>query len=480
MRVLLINPSYHNVYANVASAEGFSPPLGLLYIAAYLRREGHEVAVIDANAEQIPPVGIERAIPEGYDVVGTTAFTPSINSSVEVLKAAKNKFPRIVTVIGGAHISVAGKETLEKFPVIDFGVIGEGEETAAELLKHLENGLPVDKISGLVFRKNDTVICNPRRLMIEDLDRIPLPAYDLIPMNNYRIPIHHVGFGRKVPLGPFSLIFTSRGCPMACSFCASKTIWGKKVRYRSAENVLAEIETLHRRFGVRVFDIADDIFTINKTRLHNILDGIIDRGLDIFFNCLSRVDTITEEDLSKMKRAGCYLIRYGVESGSEDILDRMHKHINTEQVVEAFRQTNLAGISCTASFLIGHPGETEETVMKTVQLARRIDANLYHFFIAVPYPGTELFDIARRDNLLYEDTGWEHWKQYPDIGVMRTEALSREDLIRLRNDAYKKVYLNPKFIWKSIMRIRSWGQAVMYAKGAAAVLKLIDRRMTSR
>ena len=473
MKILLINPPYHDVYSMIASAEGISPPLGLAYIAAFLRDHGHEVRIIDANAEEITLDKLGQHIPEGFDIVGTTSFTPSVNNSGEVLRLAKAKFTQIRTIMGGAHITVAGKETMDEFPEIDFGIVGEGERTALELIDSLAANRPVCSIKGLIFREGTEVIQNERRSPIENLDNLSFPAYDLLPTSLYRLPIHHVGFGHKVPIGPFSLIFTSRGCPMNCTFCASKTIWGKRVRYRSAEDVLSEVRMLVRDFGVKVIDIADDIFTINKKRLHMILDGIIDMQLNMHFNCLSRVDTITRSDIRKMKRAGCYLIRYGVESGSQKILKRMRKNIEPEQAIRAFRMTNEAGIACTASFIIGHPGETEETVKETIDLAKRLNSTLNHFFMAVPYPGTELYRIAKREKLILEDTDWKHWIQFPEKGVLRTEALDQEDLAQLRKKAYREVYFSPMFLWKSLKRIKTWDHVRMYIRGALAVWSVL-------
>jgi radical SAM superfamily enzyme YgiQ (UPF0313 family) len=477
MKILLINPPYHRVYANVAAAEGISPPLGLAYVAAYLREHGHDVKLVDANAEQIPLKRLCERLPERFDIVGTTSFTPSIESSIGAIRAAIKKNPEAKSVIGGAHMTVAAKETMAAYPEIDFGVMGEGEETIVELADRLEAGASPESVRGLVFRRGERIIENEARPFIEELDKLPFPAYDLLPLERYRIPIHHVGFGKRVPVHPFFLIFTSRGCPMNCTFCASKTIWGRRVRYRSAENVLSEIEILYHRYGVRVIDIADDIFTIHKKRLHAIIDGICERKLQIHFNCLSRVDTVTEEDLKKLKRAGCYLIRYGIESGSQKILDRMHKSITPEQVEKTIGMTNRVGIACTASFMIGHPGETKETALKTIRLAKGIDANLYHFFIAVPYPGTELYKIAKREKLIRDNSDWIQWTQFPEKGVLRTESLSCEDLVKLRDKAYREVYLNIRFIWKCMTRIRTWNQGVMYLRGALAVLTLLGKRI---
>ena len=474
MKVLLINPPWHQeIYSNlVASLAGFSQPLGLASIAAYLRVHGHEVRIIDANTEQISLGRLAEYLPEGFRVIGTTSLTPSVDTSVKVMQLAKNKFPRVKTMMGGVHITAVGKEIMGKIPEIDFGVIGEGEETVLELADSLENNKSTDNIKGLIYRKGEEVIQNERRPPIANLDKLPFFAYDLLPMDKYRLPAHHIGFNRKVPIGRFALVFTSRGCPARCGFCSSKLIWGRTVRFRSARYVVEEIEMLVGRFGVKVVEFADDVFTLDKRRLHDILDGIIAKRLNIHFNCLSRVDTIALEDLEKMKKAGCYLIRYGVESGSQKILERMHKNITAEQVIKTLGMTKKAKIASSVSFMIGYLGETEQTVKETIALAKQIDADRTLFFIAVPFPGTEFFEIAKKENLILEAVGGERWALLSRKGILQTESLSREDLIRLRNKAYHEVGINPKHLWRYIRRIRTWAQVKICIKGFIAMLTL--------
>jgi len=478
MKILLINPPWHDkVYSKtVASLAGFTPPIGLASIAAYLRKHGHEVRIIDANAEQISIKELPKYISKGFHIVGTTSLTPSINSSLEVLYVAKKQCPGIITIMGGVHITAMGKETLENFPDIDFGIIGEGEETVLELVNSITGNKQVDSIKGLVFRRGKDVIQNERRPLIRDLDKLPFPAYDLLPMEKYRIAAHHAGFGRNIPMRPFSLIGTTRGCPEDCGFCCSKMMWERKVCVRSPEKVVEEIELLAHKFGVRVFDIADDIFTLNKKRLHDILDRIIARKLNIHFNCLSHVGMVTQEDLTKMKEAGCYLIRFGIESGSQKVLNKMHKNITPEKAIETFRLVKKAKIACAACFMIGYLGETEETVQETIELAGRLDADRYFIFTAIPYPGTEFYETAQKENLIAEPPGGRSWLILPRRGVIKTESLSQEDIILFRNRAYRMICFNLKYMWKFIRGIRTWEQAKMCAKGIIVILMSTGRK----
>ena len=474
MKILLVNPPYSDVYTRVSTAEGVVPPLGLAYLAAYIREKGFNVQILDANALEIPIENIKDHIPHDVDIVGTVSFTPSLNKSCKILSICKNINPNIVTVLGGAHISALPKDTIEKYDSVDIGVIGEGEITFGELIEAIRDKKDLSDVKGICFRKDKEIIINEPRGLIEDIDILPFPAYDLLPMNKYCVPLHHVGFGEKIPTKPFAVIFTSRGCPFNCTYCASKVIWTRKVRYRSSKNILDEIDILVKKHNIKVLDIADDVFTINKKVFNEVLDGLIARNYNLHFNCLSRVDTVDLDMLKKLKKAKCYLIRYGVESGSQKVLDLMKKGIKVEQVIQAFKLTHKAKIPSSACFIIGHPGETKETVKQTIWLAKKIDPIIAHFFVALPLVGTELYDIAKENKLIVNDTDWEQWIQTPDMPILRSEKLSVKDIKNLRNKAYRSFFLRPSYIIKSILRIRTLGQIKLYWNGLLAVLKLTN------
>lgn len=474
MKVLLVNPPYHEVYSKVSTAEGVTPPLGLAYIASYLRSNDIDVEILDANALQININALYNLSTKfrSFDIVAVPSFTPSINKSVKVLEIAKKINPECVTVMGGSHITAIPVETMEAYPVIDFAVLGEGEKTFLELVRALDENRNPSEVDGIAYRMNGGIKLTKSRKLIENLDELPFPAYDLLPMNKYRIPLHHVGFGKNVPLKPFAVVFTSRGCPFNCTYCASKVIWGRQVRFRSPENVLDEIDYLVTKYKLRVLDVADDIFTINNKRANAILDGLIERKYDLHFNCLSRVDTINRDLLEKMKKAGCYLIRFGVESGSQKILDRMKKQVKISKIKEAFKLTKEVGIPATASFMLGHPGETQQTAQETINIAKEIDPYLAHFFITIPLVGTEVYEIAKRDNLIV-DRDWSYWVQMTSAPVLRTEELSPEDLVKLRKKAYMSFYFRVSFLISCIRRIKHPSQVTGYLKGIFAVRSLI-------
>ncbi len=470
MKVLLVNPPYKEVYAKVELDE-IVPPLGLAYLASYLRENGIEVDIYDANALGTNIDELEETMPNNFDIIGVPSFTPSISKSVNILQIGKKINPSCITLMGGPHITGLPKGTMESYPIIDIGVLGEGEVTALELINALRAEGNLKEINGIIFREDGELVETPRREFIEDLDTLPFPAYDLLPMERYQLPLHHVGFGRNIDIKPFFLMFASRGCPFRCTYCASKVMWSKKVRYRSAENILKEIDYLVENYGIVVLDFADDIFTLNKKRLNTILDGLIERDYNLHFNCLSRVNTISKEEVLKLKEAKCYLIRFGVESGSPKILEKMKKDITINQIKNAFRITRDGGVSSSASFIIGHPGETKETARETIDLAKEINPIMAHFFIAIPLVGTELYSMARENNLIVNED-WEFWKQMPETPVVRTEELTPDDLIDIRKTAYREFYIRPSYIINSISRIRNFGQIKLYLNGLRAVLNL--------
>lgn len=470
LKVLLVNPPYKEVYAKVELDE-VVPPLGLAYLASYLRENAIEVDIYDANALGTNIDKLKEKLPKDFDIIGVPSFTPSISKSAKALQIGKEINPDCVTLMGGPHITGLPEGTMDSYPVIDVGVLGEGEVTTLELVRALEAKSDLRKINGIIFREKNELVETPRRDFIEDLDVLPFPAYDLLPMDRYQLPLHHVGFGRNIDIKPFFLMFTSRGCPFRCTYCASKVMWGRKVRYRSAENIIKEIDYLVEHHGIRVLDFADDIFTLNKKRLSTILDMLIERDYNLHFNCLSRVNTISKEEALKLKKAKCYLIRFGVESGSQKILDMMKKDITISQIKNAFRLTREAGISSSASFILGHPGETQETAKETIDLAKEINPAMAHFFIAIPLVGTELYSMARENNFIVNEN-WEFWKQMPETPVIRTEELAPEDLVDIRKKAYREFYIRPSYILTSISRIRNVGQIKLYLKGLKAVLHL--------
>lgn len=443
MKVVLINPPI-TTNLETASILGLkAPPLGLAYIAGVLEKEGYDVKIIDAPALDISNEKLGAMLKkESPDVIGVTSTTPTIYDAVKAIITAKRSCPYTITVMGGYHITFLPEETMMMCPALDIGVIGEGEATMVDLLKSLEEKKPMSEVDGIVYRKDGKIVRNRPRKLIENLDEIPFPARHLLPLDRYTI------LGEKRRLGN---VMTSRGCPFSCIFCSSSLFYGRRFRARSPKNVVDEIEELVYKYKIRSIEIVDDAFTINLKRAWEIAKEIINRGLDIWWACGARVDLVTKELLKMFKRAGCEVIYYGIESGSEKVLKILKKGITLEQVKKAVKWAKEVGMEVVGSFIIGTPGETKEDVMKTINFAKNCDIDFAQFTAMTPYPGTEVYEIAKREGLLLT----KDWSKYTTIlPVMKTKELSAKEISLLIEKAYRAFYLRPKFIIKQLMKGR--------------------------
>jgi len=469
MKVLLINPpwSIKEQYATEIYRVGaVLPPLGLAYIASVLEENGYGVEILDCIAQQIILDSLGKQIESRKpDIIGITCLTPMAPRSMEAARVAKEAAPNSIVVLGGAHPSVLPTETLQDNS-IDIAVVGEGEHTMLELVRCIEAKGNLEKVPGVVFRKNGELIKTlPRPLT--DLDLLPLPARHLLPMKRYRpTAANH----RRLPC---HTMITSRGCPFNCTYC-SNAIFGRKYRASSPQNVVKEMEHLVSEYGAKEILFWDDVFTLNQQRTGRICELIIERGLNIPWTCESRVDCVTEDLLAQMRKAGCWQIGYGVESGDQEVIDTIKKGITLEQVEEAFKWTKKAGIDTRAYLMIGLPGETREQVLKTIDIAKRLDADIAQFCITTPYPGTELFETAKNEGTL-KTVDWLNYILIPDEPVYVTKLLTAEDLRYLLQKAYKEFYFRPSYIVKRMLKTRSLSDVRKYKEAFLAILSLKER-----
>ena len=419
------------------------PPLGLAYLAAVLENDGHSVRIIDAPTLNLSLSQIGRELEHDQpDIVGVTSTTPTIYEALSVIRKAKRVCPNAVTVVGGPHASFFAAETLKECKELDVVCRGEGERTTVELAQAIERKEGLSKVKGIIFRSGDNIVETTPQPWIKDLDSLPFPARHLLPMDKYTI------LGKRSTIGN---IISSRGCPFNCAFCASSLLFGRIFRARSPKNVVDEMEQLIYGYHPETIEFSDDLFTLDKKRTEAICDEIKRRGLDIAWACSSRVDTISRALLQKMKRAGCMLIYYGVESGSQRILNLMKKHVRIEQIVKAIRWTKEVGIETLASFIIGFPGETREDVEKTIAFAKKLDTDYAQFSFATPYPGTELYRLAKEKGLLLT----EDWSQYTaGKPIIAVDDSTKDDLIKLLKKAYQRFYLSPKLLLRHLRRCR--------------------------
>ena len=474
MRVLLINPPYTTEDRYGKDLGKFGPlnePLGLAYLAAKLEQGGHEVSILDAPALGLTSMGICRLVEEkAYDLIGVTMLTPMYNRSVEVVKALKHVFPEITMVVGGPHPTILPRETLLGNKEIDFVVIGEGELIFLSLVNALEKGGNWDEIPGIAFRENNTLFINQPPEMISNLDELPIPARHLLPMHAYHMTKSRTESGHAFTVS------VARGCPFNCAFCCR--IFGRKVRHHSVGRIIEEIGILVNDYGAQEINLEADTLSINKQFIHSLCDGIIRSGLskNITWTCESRVDTVNEEMLKKMKEAGCWQISYGVETGSQRLLKLIHKDISLDQIEKTFAITKRTGISIRAFFMLGIPTETRQESLKTISFAKKLDARWSQFTLCTPFPGTELHDLAVQEGGLRS----QNWADYKTHGgwtegglAYVPEGRSVEEMKRLQKQAYRTVYLRPRVFMRFLRDIDSLKKLKEYTIGFWILLKTV-------
>lgn len=448
--ILLINP---NVSKISDTGEGVLPPLGLCYISAYVKNQGGKSEVLDANVLNLDDHQLLQLIKEKAPrIIGFTATTPLITEVGRLSALIKKQYGDLIIIVGGPHVTVLPELTLKQNHDIDIVVRGEGEKTTFELIDHLKKSSQIDysQIKGITYRDSiGQIVSSASQEILADLNSLPLPDRSDLPNHKYHPSIKW--FNRT----PFATVMTSRGCPNDCIFCASKFILGRTVRFRSPENVLEELEQLVKNYGVKEIMFYDDTFTIDKDRIYKLCDLMITSKLNITWGCLSRVDRIDKDLLFKMRQAGCHIMCYGVESGSEEMLKAIRKNINLKQVKEAILATRQVGIDCSASFVFGVPGETADTMKKTIDFALEIDPLFAQFYRVVPYPGTDLFKMY----LDSHDISSIDWEEFLEIGnadkLMKLDTISEEEFNRLLKLSYLRFYLRPKKIMQLIIKMVS-------------------------
>jgi len=411
MRILLINPPY-------AASEPPRIPMGLLYIGAVLGEAGHDVKLEDLLVSKPSPERIKGAI-EKFDpaMVGVTSVTMNYPDASAILRYIKEISPSIKTVVGGPHATFCWEQIGKEEPWVDVVVIGEGEETARELAATLSKGGDASKVAGIAWRNGSDggFTLNGPRELIEDLDSLPPPARHLFPISRYRALRMDAG------------LTSGRGCPFSCIFCVGPKMVGRKPRLRSPKPVVDELEDV-LRMGFESIALSDDHFAMNRKHAFAVCDEIISRGVVADLNIFVRADSVDEEMLSKMYAAGCRKVLFGVESGVQEIVDRIKKRQNLEMLREKVKLTKSMGIDVQASFIMGLPGESRETLMKTFEYARTL-GTFYGMHVLAPLPGSEIYEKAEEYGMtiLHRD-----WRRYDaNQAVTSTKSLPAEELDRV-------------------------------------------------
>jgi anaerobic magnesium-protoporphyrin IX monomethyl ester cyclase len=404
------------------------PPLGLAYIAAVLEKNGIDVDILDAWTLDLPIQKVlERVGEASPKVVGITCDATRVNVTKEIAKGVKELDKQIKVVIGGPFPTCYPQYFREN---IDAVALGEGEYTMLELVRKLDHGF--DDVMGISLFKNERLYATPRRPPIENLDELPFPARHLLPMDKY--------FTLLASKAPVTSMFTSRGCPFECAFCSVPYQWGRRYRMHSPRYVVSEIEHLAENYGIKEVDFKDSDFTLNPDRTDKFCHSMIERKVDVRWFCNSRVTGMTKARLEKMKRAGCSLLLFGVESGDPDTLEHIRKHITLKDAEDAFKNARDVGIATFAYFIIGFPGETKKSIQRTIDFARKLKPSYVAFSLATPYPKTELWDWVIERGLLEEDSiNWDTFSFY-DVNLP-VEDLSATELKKIQTRAMKRFYV---------------------------------------
>jgi len=467
MKVLLIYPPKLNLIHNnlpefVSLESGNYPPLGIMYLAGYLEQNSAcDVFLIDAQVEGMDYFGLEKRMEEiSPDVVGIYASTLTLADVILTSRLAKKINPHIHVSIGGPHISIYPQEALS-FDSVDSVIIGEGEEVFAHLLNLIKSNNLRPSLNGLLIKNDGQILGSKNPAFIEDLDSLPFPARHHLPFKKYSSVISLNN--------PITNLISSRGCPFNCLYCFDGQ---KAYRARTPKSVIDEIESCVK-LGINEFFFFDDTFGVNRDRVLGICDGIIERGLNISWNIRTRVNTVDEEVLRKLKKAGCHLIVYGIEAGTDQILKVLRKGTSVSEAEKALRLTRSMGITSIANFMLGSPQEKREHILKTIDFAIKLDPDYAQFAVTTPYPGTDLYFMALEKGLFKKST-WESFAINPDknfIPPLWEEFFTYQELKNFLALAYKHFYFRPKYVFRQMKKISSINDFLVKSKAALAMFR---------
>ena len=487
MNILLIDPpfyrfiKYYNRYV----------PLGLTYLAAVLRDNGHKVQIYDADANvdkssRMDYSDLESKYPEYLkgvndlshpiwndlrktlkdikpDLVGINLFTTKLAAGFRTAQITKEILHDIPVVIGGPHPSVNADEALRISPFVDYAIRGEGERAFLQLVEALEHKKPYSEIKGLSYKQDRQVRHNPDVSFIDDLDRIPYPAKDLL-INSDSYTSEDMG-----------LIMTGRGCPYSCTFCSSSGVWKKIARFRTIENVIGEVKEIQSKYNTSQFSFKDDTFTVKRKRVFEFCKAIKKNNLKINWECNARVNLIDKEMLSEMKSAGCNSIKVGIESGSDRILSEvMNKGINVSTIKHAAKVLHASGIHWTGYFLMGIPTETKSEMLQTLALMQEIKPDFASLSVLEPYPGTKMYDMGVSKGYLTNDhTLNDYYSISPKYYAMkdfrkRIDTMNEDELVQIEQLMKNSFHKYNRHFMRILKRVKA--RSALYAKKPTALL----------
>jgi anaerobic magnesium-protoporphyrin IX monomethyl ester cyclase len=417
------------------------PHLGLMSIGAALKKAGHRVRLVDALALQLNIEQTAKAITDqSPEVVGFTAYSMSVFNAARLARRVKEMNRRILTIIGGPHLTAVPEDTMRRYPSFDVGVIGEGEVSIVELVEAADDTVRRN-IKGLIVRNGEELHTNERRPLIADLDCLPLPAWELLTGFPHKYPLKRIRYRHH----PVADVCTSRGCPYSCTFC-DKAVFGSLFRTFSVQYVVAAIDRLRQLFGVREIMFKDDLIMLRRERMMRLCERLLEKDWGLTWTCMGRADRVDPELLRLMKRAGCWQISYGIESGNQHLLNSVSKSLSLEKVEYALQITKAAGLSPRGFFILGLPFETEQTIRQTIDFAKHSSLEDVNVALLTPFPGTRLYAEARKYGRF--DGDWQNMNKLQATFV--PFGLNEKTLERSLKRFYREFFVRPSIARKQL------------------------------
>ena len=431
---------------DVKKMVGAAPPLGMLYIAAYLKENGVDVSIVDEAPQGYSLKNtVDWVKKEDPDIIGFSTLSSSCRKAALIAENVKKENPNVVTVFGNFFATFNAERILTKYPFVDFIVRGEGEHTSLELAKCLEKKGDLKKVLGINFRNDDKVISTPDRPLIKDVDSLPFPDREMLP-----VEYHNTTAGIVVAPKKFSGFVSSRGCVYQCRFCGCRRLARNLWRSRSVENIMEELHLLSSQ-GYKQFLFVDDNFTLNPKRVIKLCHRLKKEKVDIEFFAEGRVDNFSRGMVQEMVRADCRMIYFGIENGTQRILDYYDKRTTPKQAEDATRKARKAGIDViVASFILGAPNETRKEIQHTLDFAQKISVDIPQFNILATFPGTDIWEELKMQGRVDEE---KHWESGVMVSEVSPDAVPCQEIEQMIHDAYQRFFVRPDYIVKELIRI---------------------------
>ncbi|MFC1828899.1 B12-binding domain-containing radical SAM protein [Thermodesulfobacteriota bacterium] len=454
--IALIKPgSQKQLYGDLSNFKltAIEPPLWAALLASYLRKLGYSILLYDAEVENwsyeetAQKIIDEKPILAAVIVSGTnpSASTMNMTGASKIISHIKHSNPEIKTLLGGLHPSALPAQTISEENV-DFVCQGEGFNTLPQLIDAIKAGTNNFPIDGLWYKKGGQAISNPRPTVMKDLDKLPMPAWDLLPMQKYRAHNWHC-FDHIDDRQPYAVLYTSLGCPFNCTFCCINSLFGKRtIRYRSLDKVIEELDVLVSTYGIKNVKIIDEMFALDEKRVVSLCDLIDERGYDLNMWAYARVNTVTEKMLSRMKAAGINWVAYGFESGSERVIRNVTKGYRMEHVEKVVQMTYDLDMHICANFIFGLPEDDLDSMNETLKLMLDINAEWANIYCAMAYPGSKLYEMALENEWPLPET-WQGYSQYAYESLpLPTHHISGGQVLSFRDYAFETYYHNPRYL----------------------------------